>query len=78
MQYVGSAYGNENIMQRWKEYARTGHGGNKGLKARNPENFRFSILQRTSPDLPDTDVIALEGTWKDRLRSRVPFGLNEN
>lgn len=77
-QYVGSAYGAENLLQRWKEYERTGHGGNKSLKLRDPTNFSFSILQRTSPDLPDSDVIALEGTWKDRLRSRAPFGLNEN
>ena len=78
MQYVGSAYGRDNILQRWTEYARTGHGGNKGLRQRDPNNFRFSILQRTSPDLPDSDVIELEGSWKRRLRSRVPFGLNEN
>ncbi|MBX9643463.1 MAG: GIY-YIG nuclease family protein [Novosphingobium sp.] len=78
MQYVGSAYGGENLLQRWSEYSRTGHGGNKGLRSRNPANFRFAILQRTSPDLPDSDVIALEGTWKERLRSRVPYGLNVN
>ncbi len=77
-QYVGSAYGRENILQRWQEYARTGHGGNKALRTRNPQNFRFSILQRTSPDLPDTEVIALERSWKLRLRSQSPFGLNEN
>lgn len=78
MQYVGSAYGRENILQRWLEYARTGHGGNKALRLRDPANFRFSILQRTSPDLIDADIIALEGTWKKRLRSNAPFGLNEN
>ena len=77
-QYVGSAYGRENILQRWSDYARTGHGGNKALRQRDPRNFRFSILQRTSPDLPDSDVIELEGSWKNRLRSRAPFGLNEN
>ncbi len=78
LQYVGSAYGAENLMQRWCEYARSGHGGNKGLKLRDPNNFRFSILQRVSPDLPDSEVVALEGSWKERLRSRAPFGLNEN
>lgn len=78
LQYVGSAYGRENILQRWQEYARTGHGGNKGLRTRNPQNFRFSILQRTSPDLPDPEVIALEQSWKLRLRTQSPYGLNEN
>lgn len=77
-QYVGSAYGRENILQRWLEYARTGHGGNKALRLRDPANFRFAILQRTSPDLPDADVIALESSWKTRLRTRKPYGLNEN
>lgn len=78
LQYVGSAYGTANIMQRWSEYARTGHGGNKGLRSRDPNQFRFSILQRVSPDLPEAEVIALENSWKERLRSRAPFGLNEN
>ena len=77
-QYVGSAYGAQNILQRWREYARTGHGGNKLLRERNPSNFRFAILQRVSPDLPDADVIRIERTWKDRLKTRVPEGLNEN
>ncbi len=77
-QYVGSAYGRENILQRWLEYARTGHGGNKGLRQRDPKNFCFSILQRTSPDLPEAEVIVLESAWKLRLRSKIPHGLNEN
>ncbi len=77
-QYVGSAYGIANILQRWDEYSRTGHGGNKGLRNRDKTRFRFSILQRVSPDMADSDVIALENSWKDRLRSRAPFGLNEN
>lgn len=77
-QYVGSAYGQSNLWQRWLEYSRTGHGGNKLLRIREPKNFWFSILQRTSPDMPDADVIALEGTWKRRLRTQAPYGLNEN
>ena len=40
-QYVGSAYGRENILQRWLGYARTGHGGNKLLKNRDPNDFVF-------------------------------------
>lgn len=75
--YVGSAYGAENILSRWQSYAVTGHGGNKALRLRLPENLRFSILQRVSPDLPAEDVIALEGTWKARLHTRRN-GLNEN
>ena len=77
-QYVGSAYGAENMLQRWFEYARSGHGGNKLLRERDPKNFSFAILQRVSPDLPDGDVIRIEKSWKDRLRTRAPHGLNEN
>lgn len=77
-QYVGSAYGAENILQRWTEYSRSGHGGNKLLRRRDPANFRFAILQRVSPDLPDGEVIRIERAWKDRLRTRAPHGLNDN
>lgn len=77
-QYVGSAYGQANLLQRWLDYARTGHGGNKLLKARDPMNFRFSILQRVSPDLPADEIVEIEQSWKLRLRTRSPNGLNEN
>ena len=75
--YVGSAYGTENLLCRWSEYAVSGHGGNKQLHDRDPQNFRFSILQLVAQDMPADAVIALEGTWKDRLHTRE-FGLNEN
>ena len=76
--YVGSASGAGNILDRWLGYAATGHGGNKLLKQRNPANFRFSILQRLSPDLEAAQVIQVESSWKLRLHSRAPFGLNDN
>src|SRR4051812_8847112 len=58
--YVGSAYGEENILGRWKSYGKTGHGNNKELRGRDPNSFRFSILQRLSPDLPREEVIDIE------------------
>ena len=76
--YVGSAYGRENILQRWLAYAATGHGGNVRLRKRDPKNFRFSILQRVSPDMDEPAVIRLEGTWKERLHTGNPNGLNDN
>ena len=75
--YVGSAYGADNILGRWRCYAETGHGGNKGLQESRPEDLRFSILQRTSPDLEAADIVALENGWKTRLMTRQ-YGLNEN
>jgi hypothetical protein len=76
--YVGSAYGADNMLSRWTNYAKTGHGGNKYLRARDPETFVFSILQRVSPDMASAEVIALESSWKDRLHTRFPRGLNDN
>ncbi len=75
--YVGSASGTENILGRWRNYVRTGHGNNLELRASDASDLRFSILQRTSPDLEPPEVIALEATWKKRLHTR-DFGLNRN
>jgi hypothetical protein len=76
--YVGAAYGHDNILGRWLAYAATGHGGNSLLRQRDPRHFRFTILQRVSPDMEDDDVIRLEATWKERLHTRPPYGLNDN
>ncbi|MGH6735370.1 MAG: GIY-YIG nuclease family protein [Methyloceanibacter sp.] len=76
--YVGSAYGAENLHSRWLNYAATGHGGNCLLRERDPKHFRFSILQLLAPDMDAADVIRLEGTWKERLHTRAPLGLNDN
>jgi hypothetical protein len=76
--YVGSAYGRDNLLGRWIAYSRKGHGGNALLLQREPRNFRFTILQRLSPDLDADDVIRIEASWKERLHTRQPQGLNDN
>lgn len=76
--YVGSAYGKTNILGRWENYAAKGHGGNRLLLKRDPQNFQFTILERLSPDLDDASVIRIESTWKERLHTRQPWGLNDN
>ena len=76
--YVGSAYGESNLLGRWSGYAASGHGGNRMLRQRDPRNFRFTILQRVSPDMEAHDVIRLESSWKQRLHTRKPYGLNDN
>ncbi len=76
--YVGSAYGESNLLGRWLNYAESGDGGNKLLKSRDPSKFQFTILQRVSPDLEPREVIAIEESWKQRLHSFTPFGLNIN
>jgi hypothetical protein len=76
--YVGSAAGAENLLGRWLDYAATGHGQNKLLVGRDPSTFRFSILERTSPDLDPALVVEVESRWKTRLHTHVPHGLNDN
>lgn len=75
--YVGAAYGRENILGRWRNYAVAGNGGNKQLAASDPAHLRFSLLQRTSPDMASDEVQRLEATWKQRLHTRA-HGLNAN
>jgi hypothetical protein len=75
--YVGAAYGNENLLGRWSNYAASGDGGNKHLKKCDPKCFRFSILQRVSPDASEQKVTRLERTWMKRLHTRSPSGLND-
>lgn len=72
-----SACDDTNILWRWLDHARTGHGGNIDLKSPNPQALRFRILQLTSPDLEPSEVVALESGWKARLHTRE-FGLNRN
>ena len=76
--YVGSAYGASNILGRWENYAATGHGGNKHLRGRNPANFRFTVIELVAPNTASELVIALESSWKRRLHTAAPNGLNEN
>jgi hypothetical protein len=76
--YVGAAYGSDNILGRWLHYSKRGHGGNRLLRQRDPRSFRFTILQRVSPDIGPGDVIRLEASWKERLHTRAPLGLNDN
>lgn len=77
--YVGSAYGTNNLRDRWQSYAETGHGGNRLLQPpRDPRHFHFTILERVSPDMRQRDIVALESSWKQRLHTRKKYGLNDN
>ena len=83
-QYVGSAYGDECIWQRWSNYAKDGHGGNveiKELLKSNGEeyklNFKYSILEVCNMNLGNEYIIQRETHWKEVLLTRK-FGLNSN
>ena len=76
-QYVGSAHGEAGFYGRWLEYAHTGHGGNKLLKANQKQNFQVSILEVVSSTTSTSELIHREQEWKHKLGSQV-FGLNAN
>ena len=79
MHYVGAAYGTEGFWGRFIAYFETGHGGNVELRklARSPAHMQLSILEVLPPSLNADQVSAVEGRWKEKLRSRE-FGLNAN
>lgn len=79
--YVGSAYGENMILARWKSYIKTGNGGNVGLKFLEfdyiKNNFRYSILDIYKSTTDDLIIIERESWWKEVLQTRQ-FGYNEN
>lgn len=82
--YVGSAYGENAFWNRWTEYAKSGHGGNKYLKKliteegiEYAENFQYSILETRSMNSEDDELINRETFWKGILLTRE-FGYNDN
>ena len=82
-QYVGSASGGKGIWSRWEGYVKTGHNGNKGLKAlaKNNEdfanNFTYSLHHVFPKTVSKNDVLYYESLLKNKLGSRA-HGLNEN
>lgn len=73
--YVGSAYGQNNLLGRWQTHVAGAGGVTAKLRHRDPVNFRFSILERVSPDMLHDEIVVLEHTWMNRLHTRQ-FGLN--
>lgn len=83
--YVGSAYGTNMILGRWRSYIKTGHGGNKELiklvydKGFEyvKKNFKYSILDIYKSTTDDKIIIQRESFWKRVLLTRE-FGYNSN
>lgn len=82
--YVGSAYGENAFWNRWAEYVRSGHGGNRYLRKlieeegiKYAENFQYTILETRSMNSEDDEIINRESFWKEILLTRV-FGYNDN
>ena len=82
-QYVGSAYGQEGILGRWKSYAGNGHGENDQLldliqsDPTYANYFRFTVLRTLPKTITNREVIEYETLYKEKLGSRA-FGLNSN
>ncbi len=76
-QYVGSTTGGDGFQGRWLSYVRDGHGGNVGLKSRDPSDYQVSILEVAGSAATTQDVLDMETLWKRKLQSRE-MGLNKN
>jgi hypothetical protein len=76
-QYVGSATGEDGFWGRWQSYVQNGHGGNLGLKSREPSDYHVSILETAGSQLSTEDILSLEQLWKRKLQSKE-MGLNRN
>lgn len=83
--YIGSAYGDDGIWGRWREYVSTnGHAGNKSLKELIDEDweyackyFQFSILMLLPKTITSNEAIQKEQLFKRKLGTNS-FGLNCN
>jgi hypothetical protein len=73
--YIGAAYGAEGIWGRWRDYAKTGHGGNKLLLDLNPKSFQWSIVRTLSSSMAPMEVVRIERMEMQKHGSRA-IGLN--
>jgi hypothetical protein len=79
--YVGSAYGENMILGRWKDYVKNGHGGNKDLRQLSFDyiktNFRYSVLDIFKSTTDDKIIINREHHWMRILMTKnKKFGYN--
>lgn len=85
-QYVGSTYSKDDqggIWNRWKEYAETGHGGDKTLKEilnNDPNyknNFSWIVLETLPLHITAKEAVKRENLYKEKFLTRQ-FGYNNN
>lgn len=73
--YVGSAYGRENLLGRWRSHIAGPKGVTDELRLRDTVNFRFSILDLLAPTADVDEITRKEHVWMNRLHTKR-FGLN--
>jgi hypothetical protein len=73
MQYVGSATGEGGFWQRWQDYLRNGHGGNKVLirDQRDARKAVVSVLEVSGSADTDQDIVWQEMMWQKKLGTRA-------
>ena len=76
-QYIGSADGVDGFWGRWTQYFKTGHGGNEGLKSRDPSDYQVAILEVAGTAADHDAILSMEGRWQRKLQSKE-MGLNRN
>ena len=83
-QYVGSTYNRDGIWGRWKQYAETGHGGDKDLKPLLADDsnyaakyFQWCIFETLPLKILDEHAIDRESLYKRKFGTRE-FGYNNN
>lgn len=83
--YIGSAYGEEGVAQRWRNYLDSKHGDNRKLiDLFNKEgaeyfekHFTFTLLEYFGLSYDPVKVIERENYWKECLDTRL-HGYNDN
>ncbi len=84
-QYIGSAYGEHGLWQRWHSYVTTFHGRNEDLvdlfngKSEKyfRDNFVFTTLEVIPLSRPVDEIKTKEALWKRKLFTRL-HGYNKN
>ena len=83
--YIGSAYGNDCLLNRWNKYVTNLTGENKEFEALIKEkgesyiqnNFKYSILEIFDTKTKDEYILERESYWKNVFETKK-FGMNKN
>ncbi len=77
-QYIGAAYGEKGIWQRWQDYVKTnGHGGNAELRklisadSNYARHFQFTILMTLSRSTTNDEVMHWEKLFKQKIGAQL-------
>ena len=83
--YIGSAYGENGLAQRWSDYINTKTGGNDGLidlyrkagESYFEENFEFTLIEYFGMSADTDKIIERETYWKNAFATKT-HGYNRN